>query len=70
MRWRGDRQSSNVEDRSGGGRPVGKIATGGGIGVFLIHEAAGLHQQLMKQKMFLQRNIRSKKSSLLSSLLI
>ena len=36
MRWRGDRQSSNVEDRSGGGRPVGKIATGGGIGVFLI----------------------------------
>lgn len=36
MRWRGDRQSSNVEDRSGSGRPVGKIATGGGIGVFLI----------------------------------
>lgn len=36
MRWRGDRQSSNVEDRSGGGRPVGEIATGGGIGVFLI----------------------------------
>ncbi|MFR3683491.1 MAG: neutral zinc metallopeptidase [Enterococcus sp.] len=37
MRWRGDRQSSNVEDRSGGGgRPTGKIAAGGGIGVFLI----------------------------------
>ncbi|MGM0172959.1 KPN_02809 family neutral zinc metallopeptidase [Enterococcus sp. DIV0800] len=37
MRWRGDRQSSNVEDRSGSnGRPVGKIATGGGLGLFLI----------------------------------
>lgn len=37
MRWRGDRQSSNVEDRSGSsGRPVGKIATGGGLGIFLI----------------------------------
>lgn len=36
MRWRGDRQSSNVEDRSGGGRPTGKIAAGGGVGVFLI----------------------------------
>ncbi|MDU5509863.1 neutral zinc metallopeptidase [Enterococcus gilvus] len=34
MRWRGDRQSSNVEDRSGGGRPTGKIAAGGGV--FLI----------------------------------
>ncbi|MGO2638328.1 MAG: KPN_02809 family neutral zinc metallopeptidase, partial [Enterococcus viikkiensis] len=31
MRWRGDRQSSNVEDRSGSSRPVGKIATGGGL---------------------------------------
>ncbi|MEG1503929.1 MAG: neutral zinc metallopeptidase [Enterococcus sp.] len=37
MRWRGDRQSTNVEDRSGGNsRPVGKIATGGGLGVILI----------------------------------
>lgn len=37
MRWRGDRQSSNVEDRSGSNnRPTGKIAAGGGIGVFLI----------------------------------
>lgn len=37
MRWRGDRQSSNVEDRSSSrGRPVGKIATGGGIGFFLL----------------------------------
>lgn len=33
MRWRGDRQSSNVEER---GRSVGKIASGGGIGIFLI----------------------------------
>ena len=37
MRWRGDRQSSNVEDRSGSNnRPAGKIAAGGGIGVCLI----------------------------------
>lgn len=34
MRWRGDRQSTNVEDRSGGGGR--KMAAGGGIGVFLI----------------------------------
>ncbi|MFC4772842.1 KPN_02809 family neutral zinc metallopeptidase [Enterococcus hermanniensis] len=37
MRWRGDRQSTNVEDRSGSSRrPVGKMATGGGLGVILI----------------------------------
>lgn len=38
MRWRGGRQSSNVEDRSGGsgGRSVGRVATGGGLGMFLI----------------------------------
>lgn len=34
MRWRGSRQSSNVEDRSG--RSTGKIATGGGLGVVVI----------------------------------
>lgn len=37
MRWRGDRQSTNVEDRSGGGgRSVGKMATGGGLGAIVI----------------------------------
>lgn len=37
MRWRGDRQSSNVEDRSGGGgRSMGKLAGGGGIGAIVI----------------------------------
>lgn len=37
MRWRGDRQSTNVEDRSGSsGRSVGKMATGGGLGAIVI----------------------------------
>lgn len=34
MRWRGSRQSSNVEERTGSS--VGKIASGGGLGVFVI----------------------------------
>src|SRR6185503_3861469 len=34
MRWRGERQSSNIEDRRG---PTGgKIAVGGGLGTMLI----------------------------------
>ena len=37
MRWRGDRQSTNVEDRSGSSvRSVGKMATGGGLGAIVI----------------------------------
>ncbi|KRM78998.1 metalloprotease [Lapidilactobacillus dextrinicus DSM 20335] len=38
MRWRGNRQSSNVEDRSGSsGQSIGKVATaGGGIGALVI----------------------------------
>ena len=34
MEWRGRRQSSNVEDRRG--RPVGRMAVGGGIGTLVI----------------------------------
>jgi len=34
MRWRGLRQSDNVEDRRGGGK--GKMALGGGIGTIII----------------------------------
>lgn len=34
MRWRGERQSSNIEDRRGMG--AGKIAVGGGLGTVLL----------------------------------
>ena len=34
MRWRGERQSSNIEDRRGMG--AGKVAVGGGLGTVLI----------------------------------
>ncbi len=34
MRWRGERQSSNIEDRRGMG--VGKVAVGGGLGTVLL----------------------------------
>ena len=34
MRWRGERQSSNIEDRRG--LSGGKIAVGGGLGTVLI----------------------------------
>jgi len=52
MRWRGERESSNVEDRSGmsGG---GRIAVGGGIGTLIIIIIAVLlgadPQQLLRQ---------------------
>ncbi|MDT2755932.1 zinc metallopeptidase [Enterococcus asini] len=37
MRWRGDRQSSNIDDRTGSsGRSMGKLAGGGGIGAIVI----------------------------------
>lgn len=37
MRWRGSRQSSNVEDLSGaGGTSMGKTVTGGGIGMLVV----------------------------------
>ncbi len=37
MRWRGRRQSQNVEDRrSGGGRTGRKVAVGGGIGTIIV----------------------------------
>lgn len=35
MRWKGERESSNVEDRRGMGRG-GKVAVGGGIGAIII----------------------------------
>src|SRR4029434_9307348 len=34
MRWRGERQSSNIEDRRG--MSAGKVAVGGGLGTVLI----------------------------------
>ena len=34
MRWRGERQSSNIEDRRG--LSGGKIAVGGGLGTVLL----------------------------------
>ncbi len=34
MRWRGERQSSNIEDRRGMG--VGRVAVGGGLGTIVI----------------------------------
>lgn len=42
MKWRGDRQSNNVEDRTGnnsgggGGFPTGNLVKGGGIGTIII----------------------------------
>ena len=34
MRWRGERQSSNIEDRRG--MSAGKVAVGGGLGTVLL----------------------------------
>ena len=34
MRWQGERQSGNVEDRRG--MPVGRLAAGGGVGALLL----------------------------------
>ncbi|WP_314064855.1 neutral zinc metallopeptidase [uncultured Vagococcus sp.] len=40
MRWRGDKQSKNIEDRtgssSGGGLPSGNLIKGGGIGTIIV----------------------------------
>ena len=33
MRWRGERQSTNIEDRRGMG---GKVAVGGGLGTIIV----------------------------------
>ena len=50
MRWRGERQSSNIEDRRGIG---GKVAVGGGLGTIVILVLALLFgadpQQLLEQ---------------------
>ncbi len=51
MRWRGERQSSNIEDRRG--ISAGKVAVGGGLGTMLILIIALLFgadpQQLLEQ---------------------
>lgn len=51
MRWRGERQSSNIEDRRGMG--AGKMAVGGGLGTIVIMILALLFgfnpQQLLEQ---------------------
>jgi uncharacterized protein len=51
MRWRGERQSSNIEDRRG--LSVGRVAVGGGLGTIVIMILALLFgvnpQQLLEQ---------------------
>ncbi|HEU4931940.1 MAG TPA: neutral zinc metallopeptidase [Pyrinomonadaceae bacterium] len=51
MRWRGERQSSNIEDRRGIG--VGRVAVGGGLGTIVIMVLALLFgvdpQRLLEQ---------------------
>ena len=51
MRWRGERQSSNIEDRRG--LSVGRVAAGGGLGTIVIMILALLFgvnpQQLLEQ---------------------
>ena len=52
MRWRGERQSSNIEDRRGMGG-VGRVAVGGGLGTIVIMVLALLFgvdpQRLLEQ---------------------
>ncbi len=52
MRWRGERQSSNIEDRRGIGG-VGRVAVGGGLGTIVIMVLALLFgvdpQRLLEQ---------------------
>src|SRR5215204_2206283 len=52
MRWRGERQSSNIEDRRG--MSAGRVAVGGGLGTIVILVLAllfGINPQTLLEQM-------------------